>query len=234
MNQLPVVWVTTRAAGILAFVLLTISMVAGLVLKTRPFGRLVRGISVMELHRSLTVASLMALAIHGVMLVMDTTIDITWSDLLVPGSLPFKPVWTGLGVIAGELMLVLVVSYRFRRKLTMPIWRRLHYTSYIAFTFATLHGIFAGSSTKTTWMQAIYIGAIALVLGATVFRVLSPAPPKKVAAAPDARRPAPAPTVTAPTAAPATLRSARRHESQHHHTHTATRRHEVPAASASK
>jgi DMSO/TMAO reductase YedYZ heme-binding membrane subunit len=126
-------------------------------------------------------------------------------------------------------MLVLVVSYRFRRKLTMPIWRRLHYTSYIAFTFATLHGIFSGSSTKTTWMQAIYIGAIALVLGATVFRVLSPAPPKKVAAAPDARRPAPA-----PTAAPATLRSARRHESQPHHTHTATRRHEVPAASASK
>lgn len=234
MNQVPVIWVTTRAAGILAFVMLTISMVAGLVLKTRPFGRLVRGISVMELHRSLTVASLMALAVHGVMLVMDTTIDITWSDLLVPGALPFKPLWTGLGVVAGELMLILVVSYRFRRKLTMPIWRRLHYASYLAFIFATLHGIFAGSSTKTTWMQAIYIGAIALVLGATVFRVLSPAPPKKEAAAPTPRRPSPSPAVAQPMSAPATLRTARRQEPQSHSAHAAPRRHEVPATSASK
>lgn len=245
MNQVPVVWVTTRAAGILAFVLLTMSMVGGLVLKTRPFGRRVRGVSAMEFHRSLTIASLAALAIHGVMLVMDKTIDITWSDLLVPGALPFKPVWTGLGVVAGELMLILVVSYRFRRKLTMPVWRRLHYASYMAFVFATLHGIFAGSSTKTTWMQAIYIGAIAMVLGATVFRILSPAPSKPAAPPVGARRPSPTPVATEPITAPAApvsrpqpvaVRSARRHEPHPHahHGHTVTRRHEVPAASASK
>ena len=236
MNQVPVVWVTTRAAGILAFVLLTMSMVAGLGLKTRPFGRLVRGISAIELHRSLTMASLTALAVHGVMLVMDTTIEITWSDLLVPGTLPFKPVWTGLGVVAGELMLILVVSYRFRRKLTMSVWRRLHYASYLSFIFATLHGIFAGSSTKSTWMQAIYIVAIALVLGATVFRILSPAPPKKEVPAAGARRPAPAAPESVTVPQPAVVRSAQRSEApqSRQQSHPAARRHEVPATSGSQ
>ncbi len=243
MNQLPIVWVTTRASGILAFVLLTMSMVAGLVLKTRPFGRLVRGISAIELHRSLTIASLMALAVHGVTLVMDKTINITWTDLLIPGALPFKPVWTGMGVAAGELMLVLAVSYRFRRKLTMPIWRRLHYASYAAFTLALMHGIFAGSSSGTVWMRDIYIAAAAMVIGGTVFRIISPTPPKVEAPTNTSPRPAAQPAPAArPVGQPAAatrsahrapaVRPAQRHS--HQHPYPASRRREAPAASGSK
>lgn len=189
MNDLPLVWVTTRAAGILAFVLLTISMVAGLVLKTRPFGRLVRNISAIELHRALTIASLSAVGVHGIMLVMDKTIEITWTDLFVPGTLPYRPVWTGLGVVAAEVMFVVAVSYRFRRRLTMTVWKRLHYASYLAFSLALLHGIFAGSGSKTLWMQGIYIGALAAVAGATAFRIISPTPPKTEIPERESRRP---------------------------------------------
>lgn len=201
MTDLPVVWVTNRAAGILALFLLTLSMVAGLVLKTRPFGRLVRNISAIELHRALTIASLTAVALHGVMLAMDTTIDIGWSDLLVPGTLPFKPLWTAFGVLSAELMLIIAVSYRFRRRLTMTVWRRLHYGTYLVFALAMLHGIFTGSSTKTVWMQSFYVAALALVLGATAFRMISPSPPKTEIPERESKRPAPPAHVAQPPAA---------------------------------
>jgi sulfoxide reductase heme-binding subunit YedZ len=191
MSDLPVVWVTNRAAGIVALVLLTMSMVAGLVLKTRPFGRLVRNISAIELHRALTIASLSAVAVHGLMLLMDKTITITWVDLLVPGTLPYKPVWTGIGVAAAEIMFVVAISYRFRRRLSMAVWRRLHYATYLVFALSLMHGIFAGSGTKTVWMQAIYIGSLAAVAGATAFRIISPTPPKSEIPEREARRPQP-------------------------------------------
>jgi sulfoxide reductase heme-binding subunit YedZ len=204
MNQLPLVWITTRAAGIAAFLLLTASMVAGLVLKTRPFGKRVRGVSAMELHRSLTIAALAALAIHGVALVADSTIEIGWMDLVVPGTLPYRPLWTGLGVAAGELMFVIALSYRFRRRLTVPVWRKLHYAAYLAFGAAVAHGIFAGSGTDLPWMRAMYITSLAAVAGAAAFRIVSPAPPRtELPGRPSRPMPEQAPTAPIPAAAPA-------------------------------
>lgn len=202
MSQFPAVWVTTRATGILALVLLTGSMVAGLVLKTRPFGRLIKGISATNMHRDLSIAALIATAVHGVMLVMDSTIEITWADLVVPGWLPYRPWWTALGVIAAELMLIVSVSFRLRKRIGVANWRRLHYLTYGVFILAITHGIMSGSDTGARWMQSVYVACLALVAGGTAFRAANPVAPSRPAAS-TTKRPARTP---AHTQAPVTPR----------------------------
>lgn len=191
MNGLPTVWLTARAAGVTAYVLLTLSMLAGLMLTTRPLGRRVSGSTVMEIHRSLTIGGLVAVGVHGLALMADHTVDISWLDLIVPGTLPYRPVWTAAGVIAGELMLILAVSFRLRRRIGMRAWRTLHRAAFAVFLLATLHGILAGTDSSSPWMRWVYVTAVATVVGAVAFRVLirtgassAPSPNRKVPARP--------------------------------------------------
>ncbi len=197
MNGLPTIWLAARAAGITAYVLLTLSMLAGLTLKSRPFGRRVSGATAMEIHRSVTIAGLAAVGVHGVALAVDRTIDITWFELIVPGLLPYRPVWGAAGVLAGELMLILAVSFRLRKRLGMRAWRTLHMSSFAAFALATLHGIFSGTDSEEPWMRWVYTASIAIVLGGVAFRILTSKARTSPVVRPNTRAESSAPTAVA-------------------------------------
>ena len=96
----PTFWILARASGLTAYVLLTLSVLAGLVVKAKPFGKAVRQPTVIDLHRFLALLGLGAIAIHGITLVLDTTVKITTAALFVPGLVPYRPLWTALGVLA--------------------------------------------------------------------------------------------------------------------------------------
>ena len=96
--------------GLVAYALLTTSVVAGLVLKARPYGTSPKPAAVTDLHRFLALLGLGALVVHGLALLLDRTVPFHVADLLVPGIAPYRPVWTGLGVLAAELMLLVYVS----------------------------------------------------------------------------------------------------------------------------
>ena len=81
----PTFWILARASGLTAYVLITLSMLAGLVVKSRPFGRAVKAASVVDVHRFLTILALGAVAIHAAALVLDSTVHIGPAALLVPG-----------------------------------------------------------------------------------------------------------------------------------------------------
>jgi sulfoxide reductase heme-binding subunit YedZ len=194
----PTIWLLARASGITAYVLLTSVVLAGLLLKARPFGSRPRPAAVTDLHRVLSLLALGALAIHGTALVLDRTVSIPLQALLVPGITEYRPLWTGLGVTAGELMLLLVLSFSLRRRIGAKTWRRFHYAAYAAFAAAAVHGIMAGTDSGLPWMQALYLGTIAAVVAATAWRILvAPGRP-----APAATRPGPAAAST-PSAQPA-------------------------------
>jgi DMSO/TMAO reductase YedYZ heme-binding membrane subunit len=174
----PTFWLLARATGLTAYALLTASVLAGLVVKAKPFGRAVKPATVVDLHRFLALLGLTALGLHGVTLVLDRTVEIGLGALLVPGLAPYRPFWTGLGVLAGELMLVVYVSFALRRRIGQRNWRRLHWVTYATFAAATLHGILAGSDSGRPWAQALYVGAVGAVVFATAWRVHVPAGPR--------------------------------------------------------
>ena len=173
MRADPTIWILARSSGLVAYGLLTASVLVGIVLKARPFDR-IRPARITDLHRFLAILGLGAIAIHGTALVLDTTVRISPAALFVPGLVPYRPLATSLGVLAAELMLVVYVSFPLRRRIGTRTWRRLHWATYAVFALATVHGLAAGSSTREAWALLLYGSATGAVLGATGWRVLVP------------------------------------------------------------
>ncbi len=182
MKTDPTFWILARSSGILAYVLLTASVLAGLVLKSRPFGARLKPATIADLHRFLAMLGLGAVAIHGVALLLDTAVPMPILGLVVPGFSSYRPLWTGLGVVAAELTVLVYASFSVRRVIGTKNWRRLHWGTYGIFAAATVHGIAAGTDTGRPWTLALYAGAVASVAAATAWRIvvppLSPSKPK--------------------------------------------------------
>jgi len=81
----PTFWLLARASGLTAYVLLTTTALAGLVLKARPFGRAVKAAALTDVHRFLTFLALGALVLHGVALTLDHTVHMSLTALVVLG-----------------------------------------------------------------------------------------------------------------------------------------------------
>ena len=111
---------------------------------------------------------------HGAALLLDSTVHLSPAALLVPGLSPYRPLATGIGVVAAELMLVVYASFSLRRRIGARNWRRLHWATYAIFAAATVHGLAAGTDSAQPWAFALYLAAIALVVFATAWRALMP------------------------------------------------------------
>jgi sulfoxide reductase heme-binding subunit YedZ len=193
----PTFWILARAAGFTAYGLLTMSVLAGLVVKSKPLGKAVRQPTMVDLHRFLALLGLGALAIHGSALVLDSTVKITPVALLVPGLAPYRPVWTALGILAAELMVLVYVSFALRRVIGARNWRRLHYATYAVFALATVHGLDAGTDTAHPWAVWLYASAVGAVVAATAWRALTTVPARSAQARAPRLSPIPA-TETSP------------------------------------
>jgi methionine sulfoxide reductase heme-binding subunit len=168
----PTFWLLARATGLTAYVLVTCSVLAGLVLKSRPFGRALKPATVTDLHRFLALLSLGTVALHGFALVLDSTVQISLAALIVPGLSPYRPVAVALGVVAAELMLLVYASFPLRRRIGGRAWRRLHWATYAIFAAATAHGVLAG--TDAAWTRQLYVGSVGAVAAATAWRAIAP------------------------------------------------------------
>jgi sulfoxide reductase heme-binding subunit YedZ len=168
----PTFWLLARASGFTAYVLLTASGLAGLVLKSRPFGRAVKASSVLDLHSFVALLALGAVALHGATLMLDRTLRMPLAGLLVPGASPYRPLAVALGVVSAELMMLVVVSFPLRRRIGQKAWRRLHWATYLVFASATAHGLLAGSDSARPWSRDLYLGAVGAFAFATAWRAL--------------------------------------------------------------
>lgn len=179
MSHDPTIWLLARASGLAAYALLTGSVLAGLVLRSRPFGRAVKAATVTEVHRTLALLGLVYLAAHGTMLVLDSTVRISPLALFVPGLASYRPLAVSLGVVAAELMVLVYVSFRFRKRIGVKAWRALHWFTYVVFAAATAHGLAAGTDSAEPWARGLYLGAVGAVAFATAWRALTAAKPTR-------------------------------------------------------
>ncbi len=170
MRSDPTFWLLARASGLTAYLLLTLSVLAGLILKSRPLGRAVKAAPVMDLHRLLALLGLASLGVHGTALLLDQTVRMPVAGLLVPGSSPYRPVAVAFGVVAAELMAVVVMSFSVRKLTGQKVWRLLHWSTYAIFGLATAHGLLAGSDSAQPWTRGVYLGTFAAVSFATARR----------------------------------------------------------------
>jgi methionine sulfoxide reductase heme-binding subunit len=180
-------WYAARAGGILAFVLLTASVVIGLLLSGH--ARLQRWprFALEDVHGFVGLLAGSFILLHGAALLVDSYLPFSLRNLLVPGTAPYRPLAVAAGVIAAELLAALAITNRFRKALPHPFWRRAHYLNFAVWALALVHGITAGTDTRSLWAIVIYLTTAAVVGGLTAARfvpaqvVPAQAPPRRTA-----------------------------------------------------
>jgi methionine sulfoxide reductase heme-binding subunit len=164
-------WYTARAGGMLAFALLTASVVLGLALSGRARLRHWPRFAVEDVHRFAGLLAGTFVGIHVLALLLDTYVPFSLAQVVVPGTATYRPVATALGVVALELLAALAITNRCRKRLSYRFWRRAHYLNFAVWSLALVHGIAAGTDSGTAWAVALYALAAGSVAGLVVWRV---------------------------------------------------------------
>ncbi len=166
----PVDWYAARAAGIVAYLLLTSVVAIGVGLAGRMNGKSWPSFAVAEVHRfgGLLVGTF--IGIHVLTIAIDSYMRFSLAQLAVPFTSSYRPVWVALGIVAAELLLALAIANRLRRTLRYRWWKRTHYLNFAVWAAATLHGIGSGTDRGALWMTAIYAASVALVLALIAVR----------------------------------------------------------------
>lgn len=178
MNDSMNVWLLARSSGLLAYVLLTATVVAGLTLKSRLFGRAVSPVLIRTVHQSLSTIGIGAVILHVGMLVLDTKVDMPLIAAFIPGFSDYRTLATSLGVVAVELWLLIHFSFAVRRRIGVARWRSLHRLTFAVWGLAAVHGLAAGSDSATPWAQQLYALSTGLVVGLLAWRIFSSSKPQ--------------------------------------------------------
>ncbi len=176
MTESQLTWIVARTAGLLAYLLTTASVVLGLVLHHRWRSATWPRFVTNELHRTVSLLALLALAGHGLALLLDPYLAPTVSEILVPLTISYRPLWVAAGIVAGYLLVGLWLSQYVRPWIGYRAWARLHLLTYAAWILALVHGLAAGSDTSTVWALLLYGGSVSLVGGLVVARILDTEP----------------------------------------------------------
>ncbi len=166
----PAFWYATRASGIAAYVILTVVVCIGISMGGKAQSTRWPRFSVEDIHRfgGLLVGAL--IAIHVVTIAVDSFLPFSVVNLVVPFTASYRPLWTGLGIAAAELLLALAITNHYRKRLPYSFWRKAHYANFAVWTLAALHGVMSGTDRGVWWLAIIYGLSIASVADARVWR----------------------------------------------------------------
>jgi len=172
----PIDWYAARAAGIVAYVLLSLVVCLGLAMAGKAPTRRWPKFTQEGIHR---VGGLMVgtfIAIHIATIAADAYLPFKPVELLVPLASHYRAVWLGLGICAAELLLALAITNRLRKRLEHKTWRTIHYLNFAVWSAATLHSIGIGTDRSAPWMiaiDALAVGSVAGLCGWRFGRTLS-------------------------------------------------------------
>ena len=164
-------WYLTRATGVVTLLLLTASVVLGILQVTRWSSRRWPRFVTAGLHKNISLLVVVFLAVHITTAVLDTFAPIRWLDAVVPFRSAYRPIWLGLGAVACDLLIALVITSLLRTRVGYPAWRAVHWLAYACWPVALVHGLGTGSDTRQPWALGIVGLSIALVAGATWWRI---------------------------------------------------------------
>ena len=173
------VWFLMRGSGVVSLLLLT--TVTALGIATRGGVRLgsMPRFATLALHRSISLLSVVFVAVHVTTAVIDPYAVVHLVDVFVPFAAGSRPLYVGLGAIAVDLMLALVVTGLLRERIGQRVWRGIHWAGYAMWPVAFVHALGMGTDTSTVWLRGLWIASLAVVAASIVWRLLragSPAP----------------------------------------------------------
>jgi sulfoxide reductase heme-binding subunit YedZ len=164
-------WYLTRATGVVALVLLTITVALGVAnvkrLQTKRIPRFV----IDSVHRNASMLAVVFLALHVTTTLADSYIPIHLADVIVPFGAGYRPFWVGLGAVSLDLLVAVMVTSLLRRRIGHRIWRATHWLAYASWPVALSHSLGTGSDAGTPWMLALTAVCVTVVAIAVAIRL---------------------------------------------------------------
>jgi sulfoxide reductase heme-binding subunit YedZ len=161
-------WLASRAAGIVGFTALGIVAILGLVSALK----LVKPATAARMrpwHERLAITGLVAISLHGLLLLADPWLHPGVLGVLVPFTMGYRPLWTGLGIIAFYCLAAFGLSFYQRRRIGARRWRSAHRFASLAFVLGGIHALMAGTDARSPLLLGLIVGfgvVIAILVGA--------------------------------------------------------------------
>jgi methionine sulfoxide reductase heme-binding subunit len=166
----PAIWYAARASGVAAYVALSLVVMLGLTLGGKAQTRRWPRFSTEEVHRFGGLLVGFLIGIHVLTIAADSFLPFSLVQLLVPFTSSYRPLWTGLGIAAAEILVALAITNRYRKRLPYSFWRKAHYLNFAVWGLASVHGLMAGTDRGATWLAILYAASMAGVFMLLVWR----------------------------------------------------------------
>jgi methionine sulfoxide reductase heme-binding subunit len=167
-------WYVIRATGVVALALLTVTVVLGLLNRSRFASDRWPRFVIDRLHRNASLLAVAFLCVHIVTAVTDTWVSVRLVDVFIPFWGRYRPLWVGLGATAVDLLAAVIVTSLLRVRLGVKTWRGVHWLAYFAWPVAVAHGLGIGTDSGQIWMLGIEGICIGSVLAALAVRLAAP------------------------------------------------------------
>lgn len=164
-------WYATRGLGTATLLVLTTTVVLGIVTATGWMGESTPAFVAADLHRNLSLLAISLLVAHIVTTVLDPFAQITVRDVIIPVGAAYRPVWLGFGVVATWVIVAVAATSLLRHRIGPRAWRLIHWTAYASWPLAVIHGTGTGSDARSPWLIAIVASCVAAVALALAIRL---------------------------------------------------------------
>ncbi len=164
-------WAFGRVSGFASLAFFTVSVLLGVMTRSgRPLPGLPR-FSITLIHRNISLLASVFLVLHVGSLLLDSYAKLTVTDVLVPFLGSYRPFWQGLGTVALDLVLALVVTGLLRHRIGQRTFRAVHWFSYAMWPIALAHSIGNGTNGTSTWFVTLAVASVVAVGVAIVWRL---------------------------------------------------------------
>jgi len=164
-------WYLTRATGLVSLVLLTLTVALGIAEVARYATPRWPRFVLAALHKNVSLLAVSFLAVHIITAVADSFAPISILDAIIPFAGSYRPLWLGLGTVAFDLLIALVITSLVRERIGYRAWRVVHWAAYACWPIALLHGLGTGSDTRLQWAATVNLACILAVVAAIWWRI---------------------------------------------------------------
>jgi methionine sulfoxide reductase heme-binding subunit len=167
-------WYATRGAGAVSLLLLSAVVVLGVLSVARFESAGWPRFVTTGFHRNLSLLAVVFLVLHIVTAVVDPYTSLGWAAAVIPFSSSYRTLWLGLGTVAFDLLLAVVLTSLLRGFIGRRAWRAVHWLAYASWPVAVIHGFGTGTDRWSVWLLVLNAVCIFAVGWAVAARLTLP------------------------------------------------------------
>ncbi len=158
LDSIHIWWYVTRASGLMGYLLFWLSTIWGFAVSSKIFDPFLERVFTYDFHEHLSLLSLGFVVLHALALLAEKVEPLSLVEVLIPFVSAYRPFWTGIGIIAFYLTVLVTVTFYIRSWISMKVFRVIHYLSIAAYFGVLFHSLYAGTDSALTWVQWMYGG----------------------------------------------------------------------------